>query len=70
MANMSYCMWENTNADIVQLQNDIMESMDEANPSFSDWLESKNQYEKLYVARVIKNARELIELYEQFQEYE
>lgn len=70
MANMSYCMWENTNSDLVQLYNDIGEAMDEENPSFADWLKSKNEYERAAVARVIQNCRELIEQYEQFQEYE
>lgn len=70
MANMSYCMWENTNSDLVQLYNDIGEAMDEENPSFNEWLASKNSDERAAVARVIQNCRELIEQYEQFKEYE
>lgn len=70
MANMSYCMWENTSADLNQLIADVGETLDEANPSFSEWLESKNEYERRYVRKVIKNCRELIELFEQLEEYE
>lgn len=70
MPSMSYCMWENTNTELSQLHNDMAEAMDEDNPSFKDWLASKNSDERYAVARVIQNCRELIELYEQFKEYE
>ncbi len=70
MANMSYCMWENTFHDLDQLIDDLGEAIGADEPSIKDFLHSKNETERVYIGRVLEAATELLRLYEQLEQYD
>lgn len=62
MANMSYCMWENTSRDLGQLVDDVNEALEDG-LSLEQFLEDKNEYERDAVQYVLNKCRKLLDLH-------
>jgi len=70
MASMSYCAFENTAIDMKQCVGMMADAVDEGT-GLGDFLkERSSSNERWAVKRLVQHARELIELYEQLENYE
>jgi endonuclease III len=63
-------MWENTYNDIQQLIDDVADAIDADEPSIKEFMHSKNNTERDHVKYVIEACHELIELFEQLEQYD
>ena len=70
MASMSYCAFENTAIDMKQCVGMMADAVDEGT-GLGDFLkERSSSNERWAVKQLVQHARELIELYEQLENYE
>ena len=70
MASMSYCAFENTAIDMKQCVGIMADAVDEGT-GLGDFLkERSSSNERWAVKQLVQHARELIELYEQLENYE
>lgn len=66
MASMSYCVFQNTSIDMAQCVGQMSEAVDDG-MSLEGFIADRSRDEGSYVTRLVKQARELIELYEQLE---
>ena len=70
MASMSYCAFENTDIDMKQCVGMMADAVDEGTGLGEFLKERSSSDERRAVKRLVQHARELIELYEQLENYE
>jgi len=70
MASMSYCAFENTAIDMKQCVGMMADAVDEGTGLGEFLKELSSSDERWAVKQLVQHARELIELYEQLENYE
>jgi hypothetical protein len=70
MASMSYCAFENTAIDMKQCVGIMADAVDEGTGLGEFLKELSSSDERRAVKQLVQHARDLIELYEQLENYE